>query len=257
MQKLRYAIVALGMAVLFSAGTLSQAAIVGQLGVLDDTANGGINPVTGSAWAPGDQYRLIFVSSTFRDAASGDVADYNAHVQAAANAAGLGAVNWNAIASTNVTQGGTATVDARDNTGTNPNAATGFGFFLMDGMTMVAESNADLWDGAIASAVNRTELNTAYAAPDGEPFAPVGVWTGTDQFGVNRGRAALGGTSADLGLSNSTTSQWTRRSEVNPNTGQLGFYAVSDVLTVVPEPTTAALTFFGLGAVVLRRRRSA
>ena len=35
---------------------------------------------------PGDQFRLLFVSSTTRDATSSDIADYDAHVQSAAAA---------------------------------------------------------------------------------------------------------------------------------------------------------------------------
>jgi hypothetical protein len=62
--------------------------------------------------APGGNYRLLFTSSTTRNAMSADIADYNAHVTAAANSnallAGLG-TTWSAIAST-------STIDADFNT---------------------------------------------------------------------------------------------------------------------------------------------
>jgi hypothetical protein len=52
---------------------------------------------------PGDTYRIIFVTSTGRDALSPDIAGYNAFVTAAANSdaglASLGAT-WKALAST-------------------------------------------------------------------------------------------------------------------------------------------------------------
>ena len=40
--------------------------------------------------ALGDPYHLVFVSSTTRDATSGNISDYNDFVQAAADAAGIG-----------------------------------------------------------------------------------------------------------------------------------------------------------------------
>ena len=52
---------------------------------------------------PGDTYRIIFVTSTSRDATSTNIADYNASVTTAANLdaglAGLG-TTWTALAST-------------------------------------------------------------------------------------------------------------------------------------------------------------
>ena len=119
--------------------------LAGQLGVLDLTANYGINPMTGELWKVGDTYRLIFTTSTTRNATSSNVADYNAFVNAAAAGSSafpnLGDATWYAIAST-------PTVDARDNTLTNkavphPDAA----FYLTDGSTLFAGNNNDLWSG--------------------------------------------------------------------------------------------------------------
>ena len=50
----------------------ANAALVGELGVMQPTADGGINPQTGLAWAAGDQYRLAFYTSTTRNSASGN-----------------------------------------------------------------------------------------------------------------------------------------------------------------------------------------
>ena len=72
---------------------------------------------------PGDQYRLVFVTSGTRDATSSNIADYNNFVNDAAHAstdlntaltaAGFtpSAINWTAIAST-------ATTSAKVNTAT-------------------------------------------------------------------------------------------------------------------------------------------
>lgn len=225
-------------ALLLAVGPAHASNLTSQLGILDlAAANGGINPVTNAAWAAGDQYRLVFVTSAARDALSGDVADYNAFVQNVAVSGGLGAVTWNAIASTNADWGGTATVDARDNTSTNPATdGSGVAIFLIDGTTKIADDYVDLWDGTIDNRIDRTESNGAYVAPAGSPFAGFGgVWTGTDAFGANRGRAALGGDSADLGLTIAVNSQWTRRSEVGDNDLPLGMYALSEPLTVAAQ----------------------
>ena len=103
--------------------------------------------------APGDQYRLVFVTSTTRDATSSNIGDYNTFVTNAAAAvtelAALG-TTWSAI-------GSTATVDARDNTGTNP-FSDGAGVRIYDLLgTKVADTNSDLWDGSIDSAIATTE----------------------------------------------------------------------------------------------------
>ena len=53
----------------------------------------------------GDKFQLVFVSSTTRDATSNLAEEYDAHVQSAANAAGIGntvGYTWKAFASTNV-----------------------------------------------------------------------------------------------------------------------------------------------------------
>ena len=92
----------------------------------------------------GDQYRLAFVTSTERDGLSANIADYNAHVTAAASGVpellALG-TTWRAIAST-------AVVAARDNTNTNPDE-TGVPIYLLNGVQL-ASGNADLWDGTIS-----------------------------------------------------------------------------------------------------------
>ena len=178
-----------------------------QLGVLDLNANGGINPNTGSPWQIGDTYRLVFISSTTRNATSTNIADYNAHVQNAANAAGLGSVTWYAI-------GSTATVDAIDNTQTNVADVDG-AFFLMDGSTIVSTSNADFWDGHTnAQAIRLDEYGNQYLPLNSSlPWYQYGpAWTGTGTNGTSSGE--LGAATVTLGLGSSAASagQWTARS---------------------------------------------
>ncbi len=66
-----------------------------------------------AALDPGDQYRVIFTTSTERNALSNDIADYDNFVQAAADSGGVTAalnLSWQAVASTYF-------VDAHDHVG--------------------------------------------------------------------------------------------------------------------------------------------
>ena len=106
---------------------------------------------------PGDQYRLAFVTSTTRDATSTVIADYNAFVTGVANAvtdlAALG-TTWTAIASTQ-------TVNARDNTSTDPTTdGTGHSIFLLDG-DKLADDYVDLWDGSIDTSLTVDQFGLA------------------------------------------------------------------------------------------------
>ena len=100
-----------------------------------------------SGLSHGDQYRIVFVTSTTIQATSSDISTYNAHVTAAAAlnpdlAVIEGTVEqtttWTAI-------GSTTSVNARDNTSTT-GAGTGIGIYLLND-TAIATSYTDLWDG--------------------------------------------------------------------------------------------------------------
>lgn len=271
---LRTSIVTAVLALLVFVGG-ANAALVSQLGILDLAANSGMNPATNAAWAHGDTYRLVFTTSTIRDATSTDINDYNAFVQSAANnsSLGLGGVSWNAIAST-------ATVDARDNTSTNIGVnGTGESIFLLNGSSVVAANYEVLWNSdSHTSSINLTEELTT--PPNDLPGATRfnDTWTGTDRHTFAEGTDLYGTADPDqpgggplgdpdgssrTGLWGFTSgTHWIYRFEIQ-NDSQLPFYALSEVLTVVdpalaavPEPTTATLAMLGLGGIVMRRRRN-
>ena len=194
---------------------------------------------------PGDQYRLTFVTSTMRDATSGNVGDYNTFVAAAANSvpelAALGAT-WKAAASP------IGVMNARDNTDTNP-AALGVPIYRLDAVK-VAVSNPDLWDGSILAPINVNEFGAFNGTGN--------VWTGSLAFGIG-GDNPLGRSVSDYGSSASVNGAWMDASH-QLSTTHLSIYAMSDVLTVfsMPEPSTmvlACLAAVGLAVSSVRRRR--
>lgn len=196
-------------------------------GFLDFTANGGINPATGLAWVAVDTYRLVFVSSTRRNAASTDINDYNTHVQSAADAAGYGSVTWKAIAST-------AVIDAIDNTNSSAADADG-AFFLMNGSAVLANNKADFWDGDHALALNITETGSTTTSHDGPWGRWTGTWTGSAIDGTAVASRELGTAAPMIGLAISRNRFWIRRAsdnQLSANTGLAYIYGMSEVLTV-------------------------
>jgi len=207
---------------------------IGQLGILDSTANGGINPATGEPWKTGDTYRLAFVTSVpVCLSTSADINYYNTNLTAFANAAGL-AGNWFVI-------GGTSTVAARDNTGTNPTVATGVGIFKTDGLTKIADNNADLWDGSLDS------LNIDLDENGNQP-AGTSVYNGSATNGTINPTQPLGSTATNpliaYGINTATASNpsyWISQYR-GKTANNVNFYAMSDVLTVtIGSPPVAAV----------------
>lgn len=195
--------------------------------------------------SPGDQYRLLFMTSGTRDATSTEIEDYNAFVQQYADAspelAAL-AVNWQAVVST-------PTVAARDNTDTNPEIfGEGYPIYRVDG-ELVDQSYAALWNNEMTGLLNITEFGEPF------PFDPrsngVETWSGShwdgrispDALGTanpGTGTATIGGF---LAWSNSVASA----------DAAYHIIGMSDLLAVpVPEPT---FHISWLLLLTIRRRR--
>ena len=195
--------------------------------------------------SPGDQYRLLFMTSGTRDATSTEIEDYNAFVQQYADASPeLAAleVNWQAVVST-------PTVAARDNTGTNPEIfGEGYPIYRVDG-ELVDQSYAALWNNEMTGLLNITEFGEPF------PFDPrsngVETWSGShwdgrispDALGTanpGTGTATIGGF---LAWSNSVASA----------DAAYHIIGMSDLLAVpVPEPT---FHISWLLLLTIRRRR--
>ncbi len=221
----------------------------GELGILTPETLSGNNPATGAPWAVGDQYRFAFHTSAKTTATSTDINTYNAWVQGLADASALNigaddGVIWKII-------GSTAEVDARDNTATNPTVdGSGVAIFLLDGSTVVANDYEDLWDGDIQNPIGITELGTAwthwpftgtYKDGTAAPGHPSSFGALGDAGDVHQGQAGV--------TTNWIWRQWTG----DPGATELPMYAMSEPLSIVPEPATISLLALG-GLALLRRR---
>ena len=201
----------------------AQAELEGELGILDLTANGGINPATGAPWAEGDTYRFAFFTSVARTAESSDISEYNTWVQNLANVTTVydigvnEGVTWKVIAST-------ADIDARDNTSTNTGVnGPGETIFLLDGSTVVANDYADLWDGSIQHIIDLTEQGAIYT------WWP---WTGTYLDGTATGPLGNGGEVVQ-GRSDITTEWIWRVWTSDPDHLEHNMYALSEPLLII------------------------
>ena len=202
----------------------------------------GINPQTGAAWAPGDNYKLAFITSTNPGAQLPDIASYNALIDGLATAAGLGDADWVVIGSTTL-------VDARDNTGTNPTVEVGCPILLVDGSTIVANDNADLWDHSVQHIINQDENG---ATKSHWPFTGT-YWDGTTSSGKPASGGALDEWPGQVGQGNGgSTTDWVwRQWTMDPHDTALPLYGMSEKLTVVPEPATVIMLLSGLIGLAL------
>ncbi len=220
-----------------------------QIGLLTPETLAGINPATGAGWKIGDPYRLVFISSGVVDPrqpnALGDlneIGTWNSIAQQFANHSdqpNLAEAAWRVL-------GSSETVDARDNTSTNP-AVGGGGhpILLIDGATVVAANFNELWSGSIRNIIDRTE-NLGQTIDD----VPPGPWpfTGTQPDGARHGAPYvlrhISGTSTIRQGEAGTTQGWIDRSGRPGNPPAASrvpqtIYVMSEALTVQGSPGTS------------------
>lgn len=205
---------------------------------------------------PGDNYRLVFVTSTTRNATSSNIADYNAFVTSAANLdLGLAALGttWAALATTStvgvltnlLNEVGLASNDTiirLYNTG---------GVLVATGVTVPMTG---LYGGTFTS--HSGFLNTTEA---GGILPVVNVWTGTLGDGTTLATRELGSPQAAFVGATLLTfnNNWTTTSSQLVSS-LFPLYGISGLLTVpsaVPEPSTLAMlgcASLALGLVKIR-----
>ena len=177
--------------------------------------------LTPSGVSAGESFRLLFVSSTTRDATATDIGTYNSFVQTAAKAGhsdisdGVGD-GFKAVAST-------ASVDARDNT-----ATTGAGvpvYWLGGGKA--ADGYADFYDGSWDSYAARNESGATVGGT-------VRVWTGSNDDGTKHATDYLGNTNVLAGSVGTGSDPFTAVTLANSNGYRI--YGLSPVFTVEAPP---------------------
>jgi len=197
-----------------------------QLGLLTFS---GINPFTGAAWRKGDTYRIMFVTEALVTAESADGADYDAIVQAEAEAAGLGQVTWKAHVST-------PTEDARDRCGARIGVDYDGPIYDIDG-TLVASKLANMYSGQDAK-INETVKHSAKRltvplSNDTVLWTPwSGVWTGTAADGTADQPMGGGTGTVTLGIINAEDQFLFDRANDSRFSAKLHLHAMSPVLSV-------------------------
>lgn len=216
----------------------------------------------GSGYGVGDSFQLVFVTSNATNMSdietnyastlnSGNrtVATFNAYVNDAADTSsitGIASLNWSAIVSTTV-------VDAKDNA-----VVSGPVHRVGDGVKVVDDA-ADMWDGNLDNLINTDESGNAPANWQ--------VWSGTNTDGTESNGVDKTSTSYASSDGNwndpSFLSQgqagadphWIDLAGIDTGDNRVNHvYALSEVITVTPEPGSLALMGLG-GLLIVRRRR--
>ena len=184
--------------------------------------------------AAGAKFRLLFLSSTTRDATATDIATYNTFIQTRAAA---GHTDIQAYSAGFRVVGCTAAVDARDNTSTTYTTAdTGVPIYWLNG-TKAADQYEDFYDGSWDDeASDKNESGTD--GPDTSQLANQ-PWTGCGHDGTEEVGYPLGNTLVQAGRPASSTSGDGPISsgDVNQGTNTRPMYGLSEVFQVPAAPT--------------------
>ena len=198
-----------------------------------------------SGLSAGDEFRLLFLTSTNRNAQSAAIADYNTFVQ---NRAAAGHTDIQSYSSGFTAVASTDAVNARDNTSTT---GTGFPIYSLGGAKQ-ADDYADFYDGSWDREANlKDESGNAHSATY--------VWTGSNHDGTKQGQHGLGppNPTATVGRPNATGSL---NGPMSSNTNaarstSYPLYGLSPVFVVGDDPvgpsTDATLSALALSGVTL------
>lgn len=195
--------------------------------------------------SPGDRYHVIFVSSTTRDTLSSNIADYDSHVQAAADAAGIGTsigLDWLAV-------GSTSSMDAIDHLSPLFTSTNDIPIYNQNG-DLVSQSFIGLWDSSIDNAVAYTETGLYI---DRGP-----VFTGTETNGLASNNPLGSQQLVSVGVTSQADSNWIDALVLLPSGTGGSLYALSAEVVVPEIPIPAGVWLFGsglLGLVGIARRK--
>ena len=184
-------------------------------------------PLLPSDMDPGDKFRLLFQTSTRRDATSTDIADYNDHVQkAAASNQAQGSIRQYARGVKVV--GCTATVNARANTDSEASDLDA-PIYWLNGVK-IANDYADFYDNTWQNQVDASTRQETGAPP---PTVSLSAWTGCLSTGLpdtTKGVFGDSGGSTALGAHADGTSPLSHSFAIS--TEMFPLYAMSPVFKV-------------------------
>ena len=210
--------------------------------ILDDDDSVAVDVSTSWALLPtglevGDSFRLIFVSSTTRNAKTGAIGPYDTVVRSAAAA---GHPDIQAHSAHFRALGSTEAVDARVHTATeHTTTEPGVPIYWLGG-EQVADDYSDFYDGTWASNEPTSESGTATATG-------VEVFTGTSGDGTKVANLFLGRSENDVRVGKPGTSGEELDSGSNQASDQtLAFYGLSGVFNVVATPVEEVPHDWGL-----------
>ena len=199
-----------------------------------------------SGLATGDQFRLVFYSSTKTDATSTDIEDYNTFIK---NLAAAGHADLADYSAGFRVVGCTAAVDARDNTATNTNTdGAGVPIYWVNG-SKVADDYADFYDGSWDDEAN-DKNESGNNGPD-TSLDDNDPWTGCEHNGTEAFSGggstsnALGANGVRIGVLNDSTTNYgpLNKEFIGGNIQNRLMYGLSQVFKVLasPETTLSAL----------------
>ena len=178
---------------------------------------------SGTEIVPGDTFRLLFVTSSKRDATSSDIGEYNTHVQNAANNA-QAQVAIKQFAKGFKVVGCTTAVNARANTDSEAGDLDA-PIYWLNGVK-AADDYADFYDGNWDNQVEASIREETGAQPSSAPD----VFTGCGDNGTS-GSMPLG-TSGTVGTGSPIAQASPLEENFGPPTIERPFYAMSPVFKV-------------------------
>ena len=169
---------------------------------------------------PGERFRLLFLTSTSRDATSTDIADYNAFVQTAANLPRSHAAikQYSALFKA---AGCTSAVSARANTDSESTDADAKIFWLNG--VQLADDYADFYDGSWDNQAESNVLDESGAQNTENSDA----WTGCNTNGTTSASEHLGAGNVSIGAPTASANPFSDYGDLSIEL--LPFYALSPV----------------------------
>ena len=179
-------------------------------------------PLAPFSLSPGDSFRLLFVSSTTRDATSTDIGDYDTHVQ---NAAGSGDVSVQGYSSHFRTLGSTSVVDAVTHTGTTTSGDSGVPVFWLGGDKVADDYRGLLSSTGWISNKPRDESGSLLASG-------IQVHTGSNSNGTAYTDQYLGASGSRVRNGRPDEPRLEIDGGLGPPTGALGLYGLSFIFRI-------------------------